>query len=199
MLPFPLLRKLGVYVDENFLPQETCCKMLPQLRHSQSSNASVGKNGDVYVNKKTRKTKLLSPLNECQQIFQSALTGLKPKLEDFFQLQLTQKEDPQFLRYQQGDFFIPHTDADLNPESLDYQNRKISVVCFLNSEIDSPLLNQENYHQGELILYGLLKAEKAGIPIHGQSGLLLAFPSDLMHEVNPVAAGERYSIVTWFH
>lgn len=173
--------------------------MLPQLHRSQSSNASVGKNGDLYINKKTRKTQLLSPSNECLQTIQSALKGLKPKLESFFQLQLTQKENPQFLRYQQGDFFIAHTDADLNPESPDYQKRKISVVCFLNNEIDSPQLNQENYHQGELVLYGLLKAEKAGIPIHGQSGLALAFPSDLMHEVNPVTAGERYSVVTWFH
>ena len=54
---------------------------------------------------------------------------------------------------------------------------------------------------GSLTFYGLMKApgmEKAGMPLAPEAGLLVAFRSDIMHEVNPVTRGERYTLVSWF-
>jgi predicted 2-oxoglutarate/Fe(II)-dependent dioxygenase YbiX len=40
--------------------------------------------------------------------------------------------------------------------------------------------------------------ENVGLPLAGEAGLLIAFPSHLVHSVSPVTAGERYTLVTWF-
>jgi predicted 2-oxoglutarate/Fe(II)-dependent dioxygenase YbiX len=37
-----------------------------------------------------------------------------------------------------------------------------------------------------------------GFPLQPEEGLLIAFPSRMMHEVQPVTRGKRYSIVTWY-
>ena len=51
------------------------------------------------------------------------------------------------------------------------------------------------------MLYDLLGQpglKGAGFPLRGQTGLLIAFPSGLPHEVRPVTRGERLTVVTWF-
>jgi predicted 2-oxoglutarate/Fe(II)-dependent dioxygenase YbiX len=58
------------------------------------------------------------------------------------------------------------------------------------------------YSGGSLTFYGLMDdgagGESVGLPLAGELGLLVAFPSDLLHSVSPVTAGERYTLVTWF-
>ena len=38
---------------------------------------------------------------------------------------------------------------------------------------------------------------QVGLPLVGESGLLVAFDSNLTHAVTPVTHGERYTVVTW--
>jgi predicted 2-oxoglutarate/Fe(II)-dependent dioxygenase YbiX len=38
-----------------------------------------------------------------------------------------------------------------------------------------------------------------GLPVTGEAGSLIAFPSDMVHEVTPVSRGERYTVVSWFY
>ena len=40
--------------------------------------------------------------------------------------------------------------------------------------------------------------EALGLPLEAEEGLLATFPADVVHEVRPVEAGERYTVVTWF-
>jgi SM-20-related protein len=37
-----------------------------------------------------------------------------------------------------------------------------------------------------------------GIPLDADEGLLVTFPSRMLHAAAPVTHGERYTIVTWF-
>ena len=70
---------------------------------------------------------------------------------------------------------------------------------FLNS--DSPG-EPAGYSGGSLTFYGLMddnaSGESVGLPLAGETGLLIAFPSHLVHSVSPVTAGERYTVVSWF-
>jgi predicted 2-oxoglutarate/Fe(II)-dependent dioxygenase YbiX len=62
-------------------------------------------------------------------------------------------------------------------------------------------LNEVGYNGGKLILYGLIPTpdwEHYGFPVTAETGLLIAFRSDIFHEVTPVTAGERFTIVSWF-
>jgi 2OG-Fe(II) oxygenase superfamily len=58
------------------------------------------------------------------------------------------------------------------------------------------------YSGGSLVFYGLMgesSGKTVGLPLAGETGMLIAFPSDLVHAVSPVTAGERYTIVSWFY
>jgi SM-20-related protein len=35
--------------------------------------------------------------------------------------------------------------------------------------------------------------------VQGETGALIAFPSEMLHEVTPITRGERFTIVSWFY
>jgi len=43
-----------------------------------------------------------------------------------------------------------------------------------------------------------VSGESVGLPLAGETGLLIAFPAHVVHSVSPVTAGERYTVVSWF-
>jgi predicted 2-oxoglutarate/Fe(II)-dependent dioxygenase YbiX len=72
-------------------------------------------------------------------------------------------------------------------------------VVFLNQESDDS--NEDGYSGGSLTFYGLMEgAENSsiGFRLIGEEGLLVAFPSSIVHEVTPVTRGARYTIASWY-
>ncbi len=52
-----------------------------------------------------------------------------------------------------------------------------------------------------MTFYGLMEGaewEKCAFSLEANSGLLIAFRSDVLHEVKPVTFGERLTVVSWF-
>ena len=94
-----------------------------------------------------------------------------------------------------------HNDSNSHPDADHYvKSRRVSLVLFLNSESQEPA--EDCYGGGQLTFYGLLEGpqwEKCPLPVKGEAGLLIAFRSDLTHEVKPVTFGRRRTIVTWFY
>lgn len=82
------------------------------------------------------------------------------------------------LRYNEGQFYIQHTDS--------FKNQQRSVSC-------SFLLN-DDYEGGEFAFFD------REIMIRGGKGSIVMFPSNFMfpHEIMPVISGTRYSIITWY-
>ena len=137
---------------------------------------------------------------EIREPLKTRLRGLLPELQKFFQMQLDDCESPQFLIYNPGDFFTPHSDGGPKGQNLDAQLRRISAVVFLNSESEAP--GEDTFGEGRLTFHGLLegpKWEHCTFPLNAQTGLLVAFPSEKIHEVTPVTHGRRFTVVTWFH
>ena len=138
-------------------------------------------NVDSQVNKRVRKK----------------IWALKGEIETHFGVQISGGHGPVFLRYEVGAFYKPHKDtsADARPDIVP---RKVSIVIFLNSFSKEPVENC--FGGGALTFYGLLKEpewEKCAFPLEAEAGLLIAFPSDMLHEVQPVTFGRRFSIVAW--
>jgi SM-20-related protein len=111
----------------------------------------------------------------------------------------------QFLAYGVGDHYKPHRDHyDESVQRADEKTgtpkaRRVSAVIFLNnrSEITTP----NHYGGGALTFYGLFDnptGDTIGIPLEADEGLLITFPSGMLHAVAPVTHGERYTIATWF-
>jgi predicted 2-oxoglutarate/Fe(II)-dependent dioxygenase YbiX len=72
-------------------------------------------------------------------------------------------------------------------------------VIFLNARSSVPAENR--YGGGSLKFYALLdgpKWENCPFSLDAEPGLLIAFRSDTVHEVEPVTFGQRFTIVTWF-
>ena len=120
------------------------------------------------------------------------LNELRPQLEVFFGNALASDfEKAKFLKYDPGDFFAPHTDAQYR--------RKINITINLNTSINAT--GELNFEGGELQLYGLIKKPEftnKGISAPSTAGCLIAYPVDVVHEVTPIKSGTRFSIVSRF-
>jgi predicted 2-oxoglutarate/Fe(II)-dependent dioxygenase YbiX len=128
------------------------------------------------------------------------LVKARPTLANHFQQELAGMQKPQLLLYREGDFFRAHPDSSDQPGAADYvRQRRVSAVVFLNGATpDEPA----GYSGGSLVFYGLMgerSGKTVGLPLDGETGMLIGFPSDLVHAVLPVTVGERYTIVTWFY
>jgi SM-20-related protein len=115
---------------------------------------------------------------------QRAIDGARTQVAEFFDVQLSGTEGPGFLRYASGGFYGLHRDVAPEWESFP---RRISVVVFLST-------SGEECEGGSLRVY-----DPEPVDIVPRAGTLVAFRSELPHEVLPVTAGVRDAIVDWFY
>jgi len=191
----------NLYLAPNFFDAAECARLLAALRPSPTTQAPVYIEGsDRFVHEDIRRTTSLHPAERIFSVVHSRLFAEKAALEQHFGLRLTDCEPPQFLRYQTGDFFVRHQDG--NTEQLEFDHlrvRKISLIVFLNDHMVQP---RENcFSGGSLNFYDASQAGPDGptaFPLFGETGLLVAFTAETMHEVAPVTSGERFTVISWF-
>jgi predicted 2-oxoglutarate/Fe(II)-dependent dioxygenase YbiX len=142
------------------------------------------------------------PKEATAELLQSVL-DLRPDLEKHFGMPLEWGgEGPDYLVYRTGDFFKPHRDNEEYPPAPNSRvlRRKVAIVLFLNRY--SREQRENCFGGGCLNFYGLLDGpgwKDCAFGLEPEPGLLVGFPSGLMHEVTPVTFGERYSVLTGFH
>jgi SM-20-related protein len=104
------------------------------------------------------------------------------------------------LIYRPGDFFVPHRDVDMaepNSRPPIIRARRVNLIVALNAQSATPANGE--YGDGDLTLYGLIDTpewKKYGFPVPLAPGSLVAFRSEVIHEVAPIGHGQRYSIVS---
>jgi predicted 2-oxoglutarate/Fe(II)-dependent dioxygenase YbiX len=131
-----------------------------------------------------------------QTTIERRLEALRPELESHFALALGAAEEPSFVRYPQGAFYRPHRDRRETPDGSQAHRRAVSIVIFVNGPHDA-----DGFSGGYLRFYGLLgdgPLADVGVDAEPSAGSLIAFRSDVAHEVTTVEQGTRLSIVTWF-
>jgi SM-20-related protein len=162
---------------------------------AQSDAATVyGRTTSGAVEQNIRKTLRIRPSVATVESIVGRLWEVKKQVEKHFAVALSECEDPQFLHYREGDFFVAHQDGNTGMTLLDTERRLVSTVLFLSRESDSP---QTGVHcGGSLVFTNLRTFEK--VRVVGEPGMLVAFPAETTHEITPVTHGERYSIVSWY-
>ena len=185
----------NVFIDKNFLDIDVCRELIAQAEQSVAVPAQVTKTtGRVDVT--MRQTSRLLYSSQTEELINSHLRHLQPQLERHFDVQLSGFEKFQFLLYREGDFYRRHADRNDKPESPDYiKARRISIVIFLSNQSQE---EQPNSYSGGTFVVWNNNLLKTRLKIEGEVGKLIAFRSDLVHEVEPVKSGKRYSIVNWF-
>ena len=188
--------RLDVFSVNNFIDPQVCDELRAEANQSVSVPAQVTKSkGRVDID--MRRTHCLKVSPRTEQQIEAYFQELKPQLETYYDIRVSGFEKFQFLLYREGDFYKRHADKNDKVDSPPYiKARLISVVIFLNDESQRDEL--DSYTGGTLVIWNHRDSQKIGFRIKGETGKLIAFPSDLIHEVEPVQSGQRYSIVNWF-
>lgn len=203
-MPQSTLHQLGILTVPSFLTDDECREWRSIAKISDSRPACIYKDYSTKVEKNFRNTlQIDAQPSHCNQVV-ARIKELQPRLETYFNTSLHGTSSISCLRYRTGDFFKLHSDvapkefSNGKDQTNNLFNRTITIVVFLNQEDD----RDDPYEGGTLSLFGLLHGSIAsayGIPIKAETGLLIAFRADLLHEVSEVTAGDRYTLLTWFH
>jgi SM-20-related protein len=186
---------LDLLVERGFLDASTLADVLAAVRASQGQPATVYGRGDSgAVDARVRRTTRLSPPAEVEELVRRLLLSRMSAAEEHFGGDLEEVEEPQFLRYETGDYFVAHQDGNTGMLRSEQEERKVSVVIFLNSQSETPEPNA--YGGGSLVFHPRDASEP--FRLTAEAGSLVAFRAETTHEVEPVTHGERFTIVSWY-
>ena len=191
--------QFNLYLVKSFFDVSTCHQIIAELSRSPVARATTyGRSESGYVDETVRRTTQVKPSTETVELVKKRLSDRRAEIGGHFGISLGNIEEPQFLRYCVGDFFVAHQDGNTGLLRLDReQSRKVSIIIFLNYQSEAPEAGA--YGGGSLVFSEWRPGRTAGeLRLSGEAGTLAAFPSDTTHEVIPVIHGERYSIVSWY-
>jgi SM-20-related protein len=185
-----------IHLGRGFFDGETCRGLITELRRSPTVPAVTYGQGDAgSVNERVRKVERLMPTKETVEHVTRRLIDYRQKVEEHFGISLSGCEEPQFLRYRVGDFFVAHQDGNTGLVRLETdRSRRISISIFLNRQSETP---EPDAHCGGSLVFSDWRADRE-LRLTGETGTLVAFRAETTHEVIPVTHGERYAIVSWY-
>ena len=190
----------GLFSKKNFPGSEDCERIRLEMDSSGGNPATIIKRENRLLDESVRRTMTKEVSEETRSHLRGKLSGISDELGAYFGVELSDMQGPQFLCYRVGDFFLRHTDKGMYTESpREIKDRQVSAVVFLKDETDEP--GNDTYTGGSFIIYGILKDprfELRGFKVTGTAGTLIAFRSEMYHEVTPVTGGTRLTIVSWF-
>jgi predicted 2-oxoglutarate/Fe(II)-dependent dioxygenase YbiX len=186
----------GVLIRPQFLSAAQCARLRSAIDRGRAGSAEIYDNGYV-VDEHVRKTYDVDVEPAIVGEVERALGGVRGEVSRFFGTTLTGTEGPGFLRYPPGGFYRAHRDR-LENTGGEF-SRRISVILFLSSAAAGP--GDGRCEGGALRLYGVADPGDDAVPldIAPAAGTLVAFPSEVLHEVLPVTAGVRDAVVDWFY
>jgi SM-20-related protein len=186
---------LDLLVERGFLDASMLAEVLAAVRASQGRPATVyGRDDSGEVDARVRRTTRLSPPAEVEELVRRLLLARMSAAEEHFGSGLEKLEEPQFLRYEAGDYFVAHQDGNTGLLRSEREERKVSAVIFLNSQSEAP--GPEVYGGGSLLFHPRGASEP--FRLTAEAGTLVAFRAETTHEVEPIAHGERFTIASWY-
>ena len=168
----------------NFTPMlnpDQCQDIMDNLKgYGVAKDAEVG----VHVTDKEKRDTLVHPipqLEETQWLYEIVADRVGRCNMVEFQFNVAGIfGDMQMLEYNVGSHYDWH--VDIGPGEAAY--RKLSVIIQLS--------NPDDYEGGEVVFNAGTERE-----LPRDRGQIAVFPSWVLHKVNPVTKGTRYSLVTW--
>jgi len=200
-------QRLGLYAIDGFLDPEACRDLRDAVQSGSWRAGTVGnvEGTDFSVDARVRSVRWVNIGETIASTIRERLLNVKPAVADHYHTTLSACEPLQFLAYGVGDHYKPHRDHyDESVQSAEEKTgtskaRRVSAVIFLNNRSENTAPN--HYGGGALTFYGLFDnptGDTLGIQLEADEGLLITFPSGMLHAVAPVTHGERYTIATWF-
>jgi len=179
------------YLRVSVFDAAACEEMITELRSIAGAAATVyGKETEATIDPAIRKATRLTATGATRERILAHILEQKRALENHFGLQLGDLEEPQFLRYVSGDYFVAHQDGNTPLTLDDTRFRRVSIIVFLNSA--------DTFGGGTLVFHGAFPDLDRREQVPAVAGTMIAFRSETTHEVTPLLHGERYTVVSWF-
>jgi PKHD-type hydroxylase len=158
------------------------------MGRQKTLNESVLANGNNNSKIRASSNAWLFPDHENIWLFERVKDIIHKLNAENYGYELDAHEPLQFASYDSSrrEFYSKHTDCAFSLSSPS-TSRKLSITLQLSDDAD--------YKGGELVFHPGSKPIKAP----RKKGMLIVFPSFIVHEVRPVTEGTRYSLVTWVH
>lgn len=190
--------RFDLLLVRDFLDARECGALVAELREAGGDPAAVyGRGESGAVDERMRRAARLAVSSATVEFVSRRLSGYRARVEDRFGVKLAGCEEPQFLRYREGDFFVAHQDGNTGLLRSEREARLVSVVIFLSRQADES--NGGDYHGGSLVFSDWRPGSNRGrFGLSGEPGTLVAFRAETTHEVTPVTSGERLSIACWY-
>ena len=190
--------RYGLLLVRDFFDARECAALVAELRAAGGGAATVYGRGEAgAVDERVRRAARLAPSRETVEFVTRRLTEIKDRVEEHFGVRLAGCEEPQFLRYREGDFFVAHQDGNTGMLRSEQEERLVSVVVFLSRQRDER--GAGDYGGGSLVFTDWRPGSNRGeFRLPGEPGTLAAFRAETTHEVTPVTSGERLTIACWY-
>lgn len=191
----PTADTIDLHVVNNFFDVNTCRHLIDEIRRAEHSSAlTYGKRDSGVIDERTRKVKRATLDSELVDQVTAHLREHLTSLREYFGIPVSTIEEPQFLWYGPGDFFVAHQDGNTKLIQLESDRlRRISLSIFLNAQSNEG--SPDGYSGGSLLFTD--RTTGGCREMTGETGKLVAFRSEVTHEVTPVKSGDRFAIVTW--
>ena len=165
------------------------------MRHSAATAALTYGKGAGAVDERIRRVRQISISPERALLVARRLEGQRESIAEHFGIELGTLEEPQFLCYRTGDFFVAHQDGNTGLIQLETdRTRRVSISIFLNNQ--SKFGAEETYSGGALVFSDWRTGSRQEVA--GEAGMLIAFRSETTHEVTPITHGQRFAVVSWY-
>lgn len=138
---------------------------------------------DARVDRELRRTRerILPRNREFSWVFSRLNRFARETNDQSYGFRLDDRITAHLLEYELDGFFDWHMDLGAGPTA----SRKLTMVTFLTPP--------EEFTGGELLFMD------GGPPMRPAQGTTAIFPSYLLHKVNPVTQGRRFTLVSWLH
>jgi predicted 2-oxoglutarate/Fe(II)-dependent dioxygenase YbiX len=176
----------GIFSTQLYSPVR-CASIMRQLKDVQSWRrgrvSAADGNPKAVVAPHTRSALVLG--SEKAHLYQD----YERKMRDVIQMlilrlwgvRLVECSGTQLIRYDPGDFYVPHQDSTENPGDVACATRYFSVLCYLNDDFDG----------GRTCFPGL------GYAAAPQAGKALIFPAYYLHAAEPITTGQKFVLLSW--
>jgi SM-20-related protein len=154
-----------------------------------------------------RKTDIHTLSAEHTLIYEHRFDAVRREIEEFFALSLSTATDVQVLGYEQGGFYLKHSDdaselRNSEGETVGFKcvapERIVTSVLFTTSYTPHPT-DTDHFSGGELLFNYLCDQHGNMITLRPEAGAMAVFLSNpyFSHEVLSVKDGFRLSLVQW--
>jgi SM-20-related protein len=186
---------LDLFVERGFLDASTLAEVLAAVRASQGRPATVyGRDDSSEVDARVRRTMRLSPPSDVEELVKRLLLSRMRAAEEHFGSGLKELEEPQFLRYEAGDYFVAHQDGNTGMLRSEREERKSPPSSFSTANRKRPGRTPTAAARSSSTRGGASEPFR----LTAEAGTLVAFRAETTHEVEPVTHGERFTIASWY-